>query len=96
MNSPYYQAMIDTIAEANPRVKHHLHEISNKYLKMEVDDYHRYIRDMSWLCQDYGCTLVCDGWTKNDKNNLVNFMLYCKTGTIFIKFVDTTGQRKDA
>lgn len=82
--------MVDTIVEANPGVKPPTYEISNQYLKLKVEDYQMYIKDMHWLWQDYDCTLMCNRETMNYQYHLVNFMVYYKTGTVFLKFVDTT------
>ena len=36
----------------------------------------------------YGCTIMCDGWTGPKKLSIINFMVYSKGSTIFLKFVD--------
>ena len=38
---------------------------------------------------------MCDGWTGLTKLNIINFMLYCKRNTIFLKFVDASENIKD-
>ena len=43
-NSPYYGAMVDTIAEVGPEVKpSSAYEIGRKHLDMLYDDYWRYL-----------------------------------------------------
>ncbi|RWR76149.1 hypothetical protein CKAN_00457000 [Cinnamomum micranthum f. kanehirae] len=64
--SPYYRAMVDTIAEVGHGVKPpSTYEISEKYLDMEYDDYTRYLEDHFQTWKAYGCTLMCDGWTSD-------------------------------
>ncbi|RWR92086.1 hypothetical protein CKAN_02127900 [Cinnamomum micranthum f. kanehirae] len=96
-NSPYYRAMVDTIAEVGPGVKPpSAHEIGRKYLDMEVDDYWRSLKDHFKTWEEYGCTLICDGWTSNNRQHIINFMAYYLTGTVFVRSIDTSGHRMDA
>ncbi|RWR73198.1 hypothetical protein CKAN_00145500 [Cinnamomum micranthum f. kanehirae] len=68
-NSPYYRSMVDTIAEVGPGVKpQSAYEIGGKYLDMEVSDYWRYLEDHFKTWEEYGSTLMCDGWTNNAAN----------------------------
>ena len=43
----------------------------------------------------YGYTVMCDGWTEPTKLSIINFMVYSKGSTIFLKFVDASDQIKD-
>ena len=63
---------------------------------MEVEDYHRYVRDHFATWKGYGRTLMCDGWTSNNGWHIVNFMAYFVIGTIFIRLVNTSRHCKDA
>ncbi|RWR80152.1 hypothetical protein CKAN_00877600 [Cinnamomum micranthum f. kanehirae] len=63
---------------------------------MECDDYWRYLEDHFKTWEEYGCKLMCDGWTSNNRRHVINFMAYCVTGTIFIRPVNTGGHRIDA
>nr|DAD31445.1 TPA_asm: hypothetical protein HUJ06_010296 [Nelumbo nucifera] len=47
---------------------------------------------MKWLCDaciflnalsTYGCTIMVDGWTDTRSRTLINFLVYCSTGTAF-------------
>ena len=38
---------------------------------------------------------MCDGWTGPTKLSIINFMVYCKGSTIFLKFVDASDNFKD-
>ena len=38
---------------------------------------------------------MCDEWTGPTKLSIINFMLYCKGSTIFLKFVDALENIKD-
>ena len=43
----------------------------------------------------YGCTIMCDGWTDPTKLSIINFKVYLKGSTIFLKFVDAFDKIKD-
>ena len=43
----------------------------------------------------YGCTIMCDVWTGPMKLSIINFMVYCKGNTIFLKSVDASDNIKD-
>ncbi|MQL83069.1 hypothetical protein Taro_015541 [Colocasia esculenta] len=38
---------------------------------------------------------MCDGWTGITRRSMINFLIYCKAGTIFWKSVDTSGKVKN-
>jgi hypothetical protein len=72
------------------------HEIYNKYLPMEVEDMQNHIKIYHKYWDDFGCTIMCDGWTTNNKRNIINFLVYCTEGTVFLKSVDATNNYKSA
>ena len=43
----------------------------------------------------YGCIIMCDRWTGPTKLSIINFMVYCKGSTIFLKSVDELDNTKD-
>ena len=45
--------------------------------------------------ETYGCTIMCNGWTGSTKLSIINFMVYSKRSTIFLKFVDASDKIKD-
>ncbi|MQM01168.1 hypothetical protein Taro_033916 [Colocasia esculenta] len=78
---PYYESMIETIGEVGKGVKGPTsYEIYNKYLDLEVEDMKAYVSTFERIWDEYGCTLICDGWT----------------GTVFWKSVDASGKVKNA
>ena len=46
-------------------------------------------------CETYECTIICDGWTEPTKLSIINFMVYSKGSTIFLKSVDASDKIKD-
>ena len=37
-----------------------------------------------------------DGWTDNKQRTLINFLVYCPRGVMFVKFIDVSDIMKDA
>ena len=61
-SGPYYQSMIDTIAEASPGIKSSTrYQISNAYLEEELQELEVYINTLKAKWPIYGCTIMCDG-----------------------------------
>ena len=58
----------------------------------EIEDYVN-LQRKKW--KTYRCTIMCDGWTGPTKLSIINFMLYYKGSTIFLKFVDASKNIKD-
>ena len=71
------------------------YEIKNKYLDMEYKDIEYYVNIQREKWKTYGCTIMSDGWTRPMKLSIINFMVYSKGSTIFLKSVDASGKIKD-
>jgi len=96
-SGPYYQAMINTIAEAGPGVKGPTgYQIGNLYLEEEVKEIGVYIASIKTKWPQYGCTIMCDGWSSHNRKPIVNFMIYCDRSMIYHTSVDTTNISKTA
>jgi hypothetical protein len=39
---------------------------------------------------------MCDGWTGTTKKSMINFLVYCVEGTVFVKSVDASNYEKNA
>ena len=39
---------------------------------------------------------MSDGWTNQKQQPIMNFLVFCPKGTMFLKSLDTSGLRKDA
>ena len=61
-SKPYYQSMVDAIAEASPSIKSPIgYQIGNTYLEEEVQELEVYITTMMAKWVIYGYTIMCDG-----------------------------------
>ena len=71
------------------------YEIKNKYLDMEYKDMEDYVNIQRKKWKTYGCMIMFDGWTGPTKLSIINFMVYSKGSTIFLKSVDASDKIKD-
>ena len=71
------------------------YEIKNKYLDIEYKDMENYVNVQRERWKTYGCTIMCNGWTGPTKFSIINFMVYLKGSTIFLKSVDAFDKIKD-
>ena len=71
------------------------YEIKSKYLEMEYKDMEACVNIQRKKCETYGCIIMCDGWTGPTKLNKINFMVYSKGNTIFLKSIDALDNIKD-
>ena len=71
------------------------YEIKSKYLEIEYKDMEAYVNIQREKWKTYGCTIMCDGWTGPTKLSIINFMVYSKGSTIFLKYVDVSDKIKD-
>ena len=71
------------------------YEIKNKYLDMEYKDMKDYVNIQREKWKTYGCTIMSNGWTGPTKLSIINFMVYSKGSTIFLKSVDASNKIKD-
>ena len=71
------------------------YEIKNKYLEMEYKEIEAYVNQQREKWKTYGCTIMSDGWTGPTKLSIINFMVYSKGTTVFLKSVDASNYIKD-
>ncbi|KAL4619227.1 hypothetical protein ACB092_06G064500 [Castanea dentata] len=91
VNLVYYQRMIDAIATACPGYKGPSYNAvwvpllrdQKKEDQLLVDSQRRH-----WA--EVGCTLMADGWTDTRHRSLINFLVYCPRGMVFVKSVDAS------
>ena len=76
-SGPYYQTMINIIAEAGPRVKVLTgYQIGNLYLEEEIKEIEVYFNLQK------GRNIMCDDWSSRNRKHIINFMIYCDRNMI--------------
>ena len=71
------------------------YEIKNKYLEMEYKEMEAYVSQQREKWKTYGCIIMLDGWTRPTKLSIINFMVYSKRTTVFLKLVYASNYIKD-
>ncbi|XP_058763588.1 uncharacterized protein LOC131637040 [Vicia villosa] len=96
-NSPYFQPAVDALCCMGAGYKvPTMHALRGNLLNKWVDDVKIQIEQYRSIWKDTGCTLMADGWTDRCRRTLINFLVYCPKGTVFIKSVDASGASKTA
>nr|XP_048330691.1 uncharacterized protein LOC125422645 [Ziziphus jujuba var. spinosa] len=71
------------------------YEIKEKYLDIEYKEMQQHIEKFKESWKTYGCTIMCDGWTGPTKLSILNFMVYYKGSSVFLKSVDASDKIKN-
>ncbi|XP_058776906.1 uncharacterized protein LOC131651251 [Vicia villosa] len=96
-NSPYFQPAVDALCCMGAGYKvPTMHALRGNLINKWVDDVKIQIEQYRSIWKDTGCTLMADGWTDRCRRTLINFLVYCPKGTVFIKSVDASGASKTA
>ena len=89
-SGPYYQSMIDTIAESGPGIKGPIgYQIENTYLE-EVQELEVYITTLKAKWPTYGCIIMRDDWSFRTRKPIINFIIYCNRRMIYHSSIGTT------
>ena len=96
-NSVYFQYMVDALCSMSLGYKvPTMHSLRGYLLNKLVEDVNKMIEEYHEIWKKTGCTLMADGWTDRKRRTLINFLVYCPKGTIFLKFVDVSRASKTA
>jgi hypothetical protein len=92
-NSPWLHTLLTVAAEVGAGVKCPTpYEVSEVYLEDEFQFMKKWIEGLKGTWKERGVTIMCDGWTNSlNHMHIINFLVYCTKGTIFLKTVDASG-----
>ncbi|XP_031396865.1 uncharacterized protein LOC116207888 [Punica granatum] len=89
VNSPYYQQANDAIASMGAGYKGlGFHDLRGYLLTKNVEKVRKYVDSYRSIWKEMGCTIMTDGWTDQCKRTLINFLVYCPKGIVFVKSVN--------
>ena len=54
-----------------------------------------YVNQQREKWKTYGCTIMSNGWTGPTKLSIINFMIYSKWTTVFLKSIDALNNIED-
>ena len=96
-NNPFWQQMCDAIAVVGPGYKSAtFEELRGPILQAEKMDIGARLAEFKQSWESTGCTVMSDGWTDGKGRSLINFLVHCPRGTMFVKSVDASAHVKDA
>lgn len=95
-NNPFTQPAIDAAIAAGKGVEvPSAHTMYGPALNAVVGDVDDYIEKQRKKWEQYGVTIMCDGWTGPTRKSLINFLVYCDGNCCFIGSADVTEDLKD-
>ncbi|KAF3774025.1 hypothetical protein EJ110_NYTH51916 [Nymphaea thermarum] len=93
--SYHFQPIVDAIASVGRRYKMlSFHKLRGKILNNVVRDVKTYCDELKLSWKATGCSVMANGWTNIKNKTLVNFLVYCPLGTMFLKSVDLSDTPK--
>ena len=72
------------------------HELRVPFLKKEVVHTNNLMKDHRECWAKTGCSIMVDGWTDKKGRTLLNFLVNCPKGTMFVESIDASSYSKDA
>nr|XP_034570652.1 uncharacterized protein LOC117835402 [Setaria viridis] len=96
-NSIFYQPMLDAVCAYDSGYKGpNFNSLRGPLLAKCVEETRNFVDGFRKTWRQTGCTIMADGWTDRKRRTLINFLVYCPKGTIFLKSVDATKSSKTA
>ena len=94
--NPFWQPMCDAIAVVGPGYKSATYEeLRGPILQAKKQDINSRLAELKKTWEVTGCTMISDGWTDRKGRTLLNFLVHCPKGTMFIKSLDASEHIKD-
>ncbi|XP_026384323.1 uncharacterized protein LOC113279892 [Papaver somniferum] len=94
---PTFQEMIYALGEygkAMPAPSYH--QIRSNLFKEQLEETKNFVDTFRVHWKRYGCSIMSDGWTGGKKRHLINFLVNCPKGSVFLKSVDASNRTNDA
>jgi hypothetical protein len=96
-NNSFCQSMCDAIVVVGPGYKSPtFEELWGAILQEEKKDINSRLAEFKQSWEISRCTMMYDGWTYRKGRSLLNFLVHCPRGIMFIKSVDASTHVKDA
>lgn len=96
VNYESFAAMFEAIGQYGPGLKPpSYHEVRVPLLNKEVGRIKSLMKDHQEDWAKYGCSIMADGWTDKRGRTLINFLVNCPKGTMFLESVDASAYSKD-
>ncbi|KAK3025056.1 hypothetical protein RJ639_044807 [Escallonia herrerae] len=70
-------------------------DLRGNLLRTLVDEISTYLDKFRPIWELYGCFVMSDGWSNRRQEPVINFLVYCLKGTMFLKSIDASSLTKD-
>ncbi|XP_057418793.1 uncharacterized protein LOC130713003 [Lotus japonicus] len=86
-----FRDMLATVGSFGPHLKPpSYHDIRVPLLAKEVDYTENLLKGQKEQWKRFGCSIMSDAWTDRKQRSIINFMVNCSAGTMFLKSVDAS------
>ncbi|GKU88834.1 hypothetical protein SLEP1_g3051 [Rubroshorea leprosula] len=90
-----FKYMVEAIGRYGPNLKPpSYHELRVPLLKKELQLTNDMLEDHKKKWAKYGCSIMSDGWTDRRQRSIINFLVNCPAGTMFVESVDASSYMK--
>ncbi|GER40428.1 hAT transposon superfamily [Striga asiatica] len=97
VNCPAFGPMIEAVGNYGSGLPPPTYyQVRGPLLKNEKEHVMKMMKEHELSRAQYGCTLMCDGWTDRRNQTLINFLVNSPRGTVFLHSVDASSYAKDA
>lgn len=89
--SPYFKRMLDALNDCGTgcRIPGY-QELKGWILREEVKEIQRHVEVVKHSWERTGCSILLDGWTDERGRSIINFLVGCPEGVIYLRSVDAT------
>jgi hypothetical protein len=85
-NNPFYHSMFEAVAIVVPGYRGPSYQdLRGRLLQGEKVDCTKRLAQLRETWKTTGCTVMSDGWTDRKGRSILNFLVNCPKGTMFIK-----------
>ncbi|RWR85049.1 hypothetical protein CKAN_01389100 [Cinnamomum micranthum f. kanehirae] len=96
VNCDSFGPMIEAIGQYGLGMKlPSYHEVRVPLLKKEIEHTNNLMKAHRDDWVKYGCSIMMDGWTDKKGRTLLNFLVNCPKGTMFVESIDASSYSKD-
>jgi hypothetical protein len=89
--NPFYHSMFEAVAIGCPGYRApSYHDLRGRLLQGEKVDCTQRLAQPRETWKTTRCTVMSDGWTDGKGRSILNFVVNCTKGTIFVKSVDAS------
>ncbi|CAN4106142.1 unnamed protein product [Withania somnifera] len=89
IKSPSFQRMVKATLSPGQTIKFpSCQELKGWILQDAVKEMQQYVKEIRNSWASTGCSVLLDGWVDSNSRNLINILVYCPRGTIYLRSSD--------